>query len=53
MRKLILIILIVLMTVSMLLKADTSMNQESYTDASYYGDINDSQAGFVKHFRSG
>ncbi|MFC2154916.1 hypothetical protein ACFLRB_00295 [Acidobacteriota bacterium] len=51
MRRLILIILIVLMTVSMFLKADTSLNQESHIDVYYSGDINDSTDGFVKHVR--
>ena len=46
MRKLVLIILIVLMTVSMFLKADTSSNQESHIDVYYNGDINDSTGGF-------
>lgn len=51
MRRLILIILIVLMTVSLFLKADTSSDQESRIAVYYYGDMNDSSDGFVKHVR--
>ena len=51
MRRLILIILIVLMTVSMFLKADTSMNRESHADTQYYVEINDLPDGFIQYVR--